>query len=421
MTNDYREQIEAARAERQRRRRQKLLRTAGTTGLVLLLLLGAGLYYFAPWKGTQGLSVHVTGERMPVENHFIVLVMGMDAIQPNRTDTIMLLALNSHTGHVGAMSIPRDTRVMLPGRSSAQRINVAHAIGGENMTVQAVESLLGISIDYWARVHFDGFQNIVNTLGGVKVDIASPMKYTDEAQNLYIDLPAGTQKLDGEQALHFVRYRADNLGDVSLADPQNEVYKGRVVRQLQFVESLAKQALQPSTLVKAPSLIPQILDMVDTNVPLDTALRLVSAVNQVDVSTMEQVVLPGEAKTIGGGSYWVPNEGKIKEAVNRVLLGRHNMTRVVVLNGSGQTGVAAEVAQQLRQNDYFIERVGNADNFNYERTLVYPLNSDHTDRTDRLLHMLEGQIVSEEPPVANVDEADVVVIIGTNYNASESA
>ena len=151
-----------------------------------------------------------------------------------RTDTIMLVGFNPRTGDAGVLSIPRDTRVEIPGRPGFHRINVAYALGGPRLLMRTVEELLGVDVHHYVTINFSGFERFIDALGGVEVEIQRPMRYDDFAQGLHIDLPAGRQVLNGRQALHYVRYRADGLGDVSLVDPAREVYDGRVRRQLEF-------------------------------------------------------------------------------------------------------------------------------------------------------------------------------------------
>lgn len=403
--------LEEARRQKKEKRRRSLI-VAAVAVVVAACLLAGGVYYLMN-RGTRGLKVHVTGEIRPVADRLLVLVMGMDAIEPNHTDTIMLASFNSRTGHVGVLSIPRDTRVQIPGRSGYYRINVAHAFGGPETTVATVEQLLGIEIDYWVRMDFNGFKRVVDTIGGVELHIDRPMVYTDTAQGLYINLQPGTQILDGEKALQYVRYRADGLGDVSLADPLSGTYKGRVERQLHFVRALAQQALQPSQIVRAPSVLPQLMAAVSTNLPLDKALRLSGSLGQVDLEHMETLVLPGSAQVIGGASYWVPDEAGIKEAVNRVLLGRHNMVNVVVLNGNGVSGSAARAASRLREEDLYVSRIGNADRYNYAETEVIPLTGKG-EAAEKIATILGGRVAVDArvPPTVDTTGVDVVVIVG---------
>lgn len=409
-----RDSLEAKRLQKKAERRRRLV-MVGVFALIGVAMFIAAVY-ITVLQGTRGYAVSVDGER--VADHVLVLVMGMDIVEPNRTDTLMLFSLNTETGHAGVLSIPRDTRVAIPGRSGHHRINVAYALGGPDLAVRTVESLLGVSIDYWMKLDFDGFQAVVETVGGVEMHIPRAMVYTDTAQGLYINLPAGTHRLNGEQALHYVRYRADGLGDVSLADPLAGVYRGRVERQLQFVRALAREVLQPAMLTRAPVLIPQLKGAVDSNLPFDLSLRLAGALRSVDPNGIEAVVLPGIGQRIGGAEYWVHDAARTKEAINRVLLGRDGLVTVEVWNGNGVAGAAQAAADRLRHDGFWVIAVGNADRYDYQQTRIIARNG-HTDEVDAMRRALGGASV-ETDVTANVEprsneDPDFIVILGQDF------
>lgn len=392
-------------------------------GIPLIALgIACGWFYYWWTQGTKDCCVTVTGEEDPVPNQLLILVLGMDVVEPHRTDTIQLFSVNSVTGHVGVLSIPRDTRVQIPGFEGYHRINVAHALArnpdeGPQLVVRTVEELLGVSIDYWVRIDYQGFVEIVDAIGGVEIDIPAPMKYTDTAQGLYIDLPAGRQRLNGEQALQYVRYRNDGLGDVSLVDPANHEYGGRVTRQLNFVRALIAEATKPANLPRLIGAIPLLLRSVDTNLPASKAVALAGAVHGLDFSKIETQVLPGTSAMIGGASYWIHDPALTREAVNRVVLGRDAMTWVQVLNGNGIQGAAARTANELRLHGYHVVGIGNADHARYPETLVIPLKGDVA-KAEAVAELLGGTVRTdgEIVPARLVDdEAEILVIVGADF------
>lgn len=397
-----------------RQRRRRWLAGVGIFLLTVILVAGGLVYYW--WnQGSRGQGVEVRGESGTVANRLVVLAMGLDAVEPHRTDTMQLVSVDSERGHLGILSIPRDTRVELPGYGW-RRINEANALGGAELAVQAVEDLLGIKIDYWLRVDFSGFEQIVDALGGVEIDIPYHMQYTDTAQNLYIDLPAGRHRLNGEQALHYVRYR-DGLGDVSLVDPRRNEYGGRIVRQLEFMKILIREALKPSNIWNSPQMIVRLMELVDTNMSISTGIRLAGALSQVDFDTIDTQVLPGRGETIGGASYWVYDEALVREAVNRVVLGRSALTQVQVLNGNGKQGAAQAAADRLRLEGYYVVSVGNADHFRYPNTQIIQRNGN-VEGAQAIADILGSGIsmsTSSLPQSLIHAEADYVVILGADY------
>lgn len=414
------EEIEAKRKEleEKRRLRREIRRrriifyiVCFVVGLVLLLGTAYWSYYHE-----LPLGLGRTRADGPIVN---VLLLGVDSgiDQAARSDTMILFSLDKRDGSVSALSIPRDTQVRIPGRRGTDRINAAHAIGGPNLAVRTVEQLLGIDIAYYVRVDFEGFKAIVDTLGGVVLDVERRMYYEDNAQGLKIDLQKGLQRLNGEQALQYVRYRSDGMGDVSLVDANRQEYAGRVQRQLKFVRAMFQQALSPRNVLNAAELIRQMQKAVRTNMPIDVALVLAAQFRDVGIQELETAILPGAGGVVGGASYWVVNEAKAQEVVNRLILRRRDMVRVEVLNGNGINGTASRVADYLRNQGFEVVAVGNADRFDYPATTVIPRRG-RTASAERVATVLGGRVQNgglRMPGTRSVD-ADVIVIVGQDYS-----
>jgi LCP family protein required for cell wall assembly len=153
-------------------------------------------------------------------------------IGSSRTDTILLVhvpGLGSST-RVTVVSIPRDSYVPIPGHGS-DKINAAFAMGGAPMLTQTVEQATGLRLDHYAEIGFSGFAGLVDALGGVTVCPAEPI--SDPLAG--IDLPAGCQRLDGRNALGYVRTRDTPRADLD-----------RMVNQRQFMSALLHRAASPA-------------------------------------------------------------------------------------------------------------------------------------------------------------------------------
>lgn len=312
----YRE-LEERRARKRQRRRRQIFMLAALVVLGLAVAVATGLITFQ--RGVATLQIPFLSP--PADEPVTILVLGTDDAKHGRprADAIMLIGFHPGRGEVGVLSIPRDTRVQVPGRGW-DRVNAALAYGGPALAKQTVEAFLGIKVDYYVQVDFQGFQTVVDRLGGVEMVIDFPMKYDDYAAGLHIDLPAGRYRLNGEQALQYVRYRG-GLGDVSLVDQSRELYDGRVVRQLKFVQALTRQALRPETIAKVPMLIQDLRAAIDTDMPLDRMIALSAALRRVDPEAIQVALVPGVGATIGGASYWVADQRKAREVVDHVLFG----------------------------------------------------------------------------------------------------
>lgn len=374
-------------------------------GIILMVFTARYTYQ----RSVEGTPV-MTGN----SQRLLVLFLGTDEKleASTRADSIMLFSLDTTTGEAGVLSIPRDTRVWVPSRQRWERINAAYAHGGASMAMEAVSHLLGVPVDYYVHTDFDGFEQLVDVLGGVEINVARKMHYVDQAQGLEINLQPGLQILSGEKALQYVRYR-DRLGDVSLVDPFNEEYDGRVERQRQFFEAIISQALSPSSLIKLPQLVTQTFRIVNTNLPWERVFSLALSGSKFSADKIQTAVLPGNSQVLNDAWYWVVNEQKAKAIIDSVVLGKPEPLRLVVLNGNGRSGIAQEVSDLLRYYGYDVISHGNAEHFNFVTTQVV-VSARDAERVKPLAEYL-GASIQE----ADQENAQVTVIIGKDYTSTK--
>lgn len=148
-----------------------------------------------------------------------------------RSDTIILVHI-PQSGQATVVSLPRDSYMPIPGQGR-DKLNAAFAAGGPKLLVRTVETVTGLHIDHFAKIGFGGFANMVDALGGI--DMCLPHAIDDPKAG--INLPAGCQHLDGQQALGFVRTRATPRADLDRMDNQ------RI-----FLSALLKKATSTGTL-----------------------------------------------------------------------------------------------------------------------------------------------------------------------------
>ena len=195
----------------------------------------------AEGKGTTWLLVGSDSRQGLTPEQQAELATGGD-IGNGHTDTIMLVhmpALWSDTPTT-MVSIPRDSYVEIPDYGT-DKINASFAVGGAPLLAQTVEQATGVRLDHYAEVEFDGFARLVDAIGGVTM--CPPEPISDPLAG--IDLPAGCQKLDGRNALGYVRTRATPRADLD-----------RMVNQRQFMSTLMHRAASPDCLVEPAALVP---------------------------------------------------------------------------------------------------------------------------------------------------------------------
>ncbi|MCD5407250.1 MAG: LCP family protein [Desulfotomaculum sp.] len=179
-------------------------------GLFFATYLLAGEFLF-PQQGQQVEAVDASNEEeIVIEERLNFLLLGMDARpceKTTRTDTIIFVSIDPKENRIAVMSIPRDTRVKIPGHGS-DKINAVNVYGGPELVSQTVSDLLGVPVDHYVLTNFDGFKDIVDAVGGVDFYVAQDMYYYGPADNTLIDLKKGQQLLDGDKALQFIRFRS---------------------------------------------------------------------------------------------------------------------------------------------------------------------------------------------------------------------
>ncbi|KJS85448.1 MAG: hypothetical protein JM58_08375 [Peptococcaceae bacterium BICA1-8] len=234
-----------------------------------------------------------------------VLIIGTDEREnePSRSDTLILASLFTDEKQVKLLSIPRDTRVNIPGRKGFEKVSHAHAYGQADLAVKTVEGFLDTNIDFYIKTNFQGFKNIIDHLGGITLNVEKRMLYPEED----IDLNPGLQTLNGYDALAYVRFRSDGLGDI-----------GRVERQQKFVSALTDHITRFATIPKIPSLVKEVNTHVKTNMSPKDILYFATKFITIDHNSIETFMLPGQADTINGISYWVADSKELEKVLEKM-------------------------------------------------------------------------------------------------------
>jgi LCP family protein required for cell wall assembly len=241
-----------------------------------------------------------------------ILMLG---VNDGMTDTIMLGSYDLDAKHVDVNSIPRDTYYPREdARSAAERkINSIYSVKKAVGTAAAVSDLLmGMPINYYVVVDYDVVKKVVDSMGGVPMNITFHMHYNDpyDKPPLKIDIPEGYQVLDGETAVKFLRFRKGSNGYPGY--PEGDI--GRIKAQQEFVKSAFRQALGFSL----PKVVKTTLDNVDSDLPLGMATKLATNAVGLDGEDMRTVMIPGEAGTKDGLSYWFPDEDGVEEMLTEI-------------------------------------------------------------------------------------------------------
>lgn len=365
-----------------------------------------------------------------------------------RSDTLLLVRLDPKRKTISMMSFPRDLYVSIPGHGEA-KINDAYTYGGPQLSVQTIKQITGLDVHMVMNVDFTGFRGVVDQLGGVWVDV--DRTYFDNVPNQTsdIDIKPGYQLLDGRDALAYARFRHDARGDFN-----------RIARQQQVLAGLKKQVGSSSLAKNVPGLFrvfkrnTEVVagggDEVDARVIYDY-LRLALALDGKDVYEIEYEGETGEAAN--GASIVLFEEEKMEESVEAFLAPNAtarertadqlvgvqpdsaeprggapttpaepaapaapdpSTVSVKVLNGSGVSGAAGNMADQLEAAGYQVDpQQANADSANYASTKVFYATAAARPAAEALADGISGATVGAKDS-SNPFTTQLLVVVGDN-------
>jgi len=240
-------------------------------------------------------------ERNHKDDFFTAIIAGTDK-DGTRTDTILVAALDVENKTLSLLSIPRDTRSYMEN-GKYHKINAAHNKGIERMQ-EEIENTIGFVPDKYVVINYEAFEQMIDAIGGVEIEVEQDMYYVDPDQDLMIDIKAGLQKLDGEDALKYMRFRSGYV-DADL---------GRIKAQQKMFSAVAKAMFTPTALLKIPEIANILSDNVETDLTFNEIIWLGTKLITIDTENMRTDMLPGGAK----GADYVGNEDEILALVNEI-------------------------------------------------------------------------------------------------------
>ena len=346
-----------------------------------------------------------------------------------RTDTLVIAILRPNDGQVSLISIPRDLWVSIPGWEN-QRINTAYqhgisvgyAGGGPGLLKDTILYNLGVRIDHTALVEFDGFRQIVDTLGGVDVPVACPYtdwrlidpSYDPENENnwyLYTTGP-GVVHMDGDLALWYARSRQKS----------NDFDRGR--RQQEVLRALFTQGLQAGTLKRIPELYNDLKSTVETDLNLVDLLQLsLYAPKMTNADIRSYYIRPPLVSswiTEAGAAVLLPNEGPLQQMLTEALSPSTETVEqqavvIDVMNGTSITGYDTLAASRLNYAGYETHIVP-SDRQDYAYSvLIDKTSAQDRSQSDPILNVMGMSPSSVIPNPDPNSKAHYLLILGYDY------
>ena len=400
-----------------------------------------------------------------IEERINMVLLGVDRRPqepgPPRTDTIIVVSIAPESKEVSMLSIPRDLWVPIPGYNINAKINQAYAIGevrrypggGPALVKRTISELIGYPIHYYALVDFNGFRKLIDLIGGIEVcvpyTIHDEQFPTDDYGVEVLHIEAGCQQMDGDLALKYARTRH---GDSDYA---------RAQRQQQVLLAARNKVLQakmlPTLILRAPQILRSLSGSVETDIPLDKLVSLARLAAEIDEDQIRREVIDNRygTETYAANGAWilVPDREKLRPLFDSMFAPRTRVTEValppatsqhapepaeppvpqptltpgfqnenaliVVLNGSGQPGLAARVAAWLEDQGFQVVQFGDLQGTPYPHSVLVI----HTDRPLTRQALVERfRIRPENIRYSNnlITNVDMELFIGADFRFPES-
>lgn len=403
-------------------------------GLALAVILMVVFICGYVWLKTKESQMRVPGVEEALDakeknQPVTTLVMGVDQGSvageegQGRADIIMLVSVDPESKKAAVISIPRDTRCIITGKSNYNKMNAAYSLGGPKLMIETVKNFTELDINHFVVIDFEGFKHIVDAVGGVPmhIDVAIHDKYAG-------DVPAGDVVLDGEQALALVRARHD-VNAVPAGDLD------RIKNQREFLQAM----LSTVSRQRNPFKVKQLVDVASANIKTDlTFMEMLSLGRKLQGAgddKLQMTTAPGVTKVLDGVWYYIVDMEKFHQLIatfettsevaeeqeGQVSSGESAKSEITmaVLNGAGKTGLAASVAGELEKVGFKGVKTGNSES-RYNKTTIYYAGNDSS-KAGVVAADLAGV---KEPLLQRGDEltseygVDVLVVLGCDYQGS---
>jgi LCP family protein required for cell wall assembly len=311
--------------------------------------------------------------QFPGKDRIVILIAGKDYNHTDqdiayttgsRSDTIMLVSADLATHQLSAVGVPRDTRVTAPDGVTG-KINGTFQRGGIKLLAKTIEQEYGVHADYGVVLKPDAVKEIVDSLGGVEVEAKDRMFYEDSWDDLKIDLPAGRFRVNGEQAVGFVRFRKSgthrydehkNKISVPYRPSKEEGDLSRIDRQQQLIRAMLAEVARPGNLVHLDRILDVAFDQVDTNLTRLQMLALAQTFRGGTGAGLGGLSIPGKDGNVGGMYYWLADKERASLTLKWVLFGDEaagkQLTRVLVTSNAREFNEAKQLAEKLDDLGY---------------------------------------------------------------------
>ena len=379
-------------------------------------------------------------------NRVTILVMGLDYRDwegegPSRTDTMMLLTMDPVSRTAGILSIPRDLWVNIPGFDYG-KINTAYYLGelynlpggGPGLAIQTVEGLLGVDINYYAQVDFSAFENFIDQIGGVEVDVPYEITVDPIGPHNTVTLPQGVQHLDGPTALAYARNRETFGADFDRADRQQQVV-------MAIFDQITSLGTLPKLIANSPTIYNNLRYGIHTNLNLKETISLAWTAAQISRENIKRGLIgPNETSrsfSPDGLDILLPDIDAVRAVRDQVFsttsgaapaatvyisnpeeLRQAENATVSVLNATIIPGLASQTTDYLANQGINVTVTGNAEEKSDTTVIIDYTGKPYTVQyLVELLNIQANSIYSRYDPNS---QTDIAILLGTDWAENNS-
>lgn len=421
-------------------------------GILIVLLLGIAWFTYRTYKngwGLSGMLATVVGHDENTKKNLSeikVLILGVSTdLDSQLTDTIMVASYNPNTQKANLLSIPRDSYT---GKNTAKataslKINALYNYyRTPEKTLEAVNELTGLDIQYYVLVKTEALIQLVDAIGGVEFNVPINMKYDDPTQNLNINLKEGTQKLDGDKAEQLLRFRKNNDGTTYPIEYGNDDF-GRMRTQRDFISALLKQTLKPGNIFKLGEILEIAHKNVETNLELSYIKDYIPYAVEFNTEDLKTATLPGttpDMKETNNVSILVVNkkltqeliqsmfysDNQTEETENNTITNSLNTSNnsisnttavandkltIELINGSGNTSKLEDAKTKLEEAGFTVKKTGKTSTIS--KTVITNKKNATDEQLKNIKQVLSTGNISTNKQASS--QVDVTIVIGEDF------
>lgn len=390
---------------------------------IILIVLAA----FFTWKvqnnggGMKGVLTTVVGsdsKKQLDEIQFLLL-----GVNYPLTDTIMICSYNPNTQKANMVSVPRDTFVgdNKNRPTASDKINAQYAGKYPERSLEAVNKITGLNLEYYIVVDTDALTKLVDAIGGVDFYVPMDMSYHDYSEENYImiDLKEGMQKLNGDQAEQLVRFRHNDDGSTYPEEYGGEDF-GRMRTQREFISATLQQLLKPSNILKIGEIIDIASQSVKTNLSISNVKDYIPYAVEFNTENISTDYLPGNdhRPTSSSPYVYLLDEEESQKIICKHFFGgateenlNPEMPNIQILNGSGDASILKGVVNSYKEKGYNVLMVGN-NSKTVSKSSILNRTKELPDIATSVQEVLGVGTVTNG---SKLDDIDFTIIIGKDY------